>query len=327
MNSKYLIFHLLILFSLFSCTHEIDFKELNNENNKQLTLNIIANTDSTFCVMATKSYFFSETHNDYLYVNDLQIDLYVNGVLKETLRYDESSHLYHSNYYPKELDMLMVKTKYKGKVIEATDTIPRRINIENIEVDRQGPMDIITHNDYLFTYQIKFRDPPAENNYYFLQYDMADAEGDFLLNVLMGKRDYSYEYVFQVLSNQLNKLIPGWKPKSSFGLPFTDTGIEGTEHTLIVKEIVQGEGHNLPSFKEMKRVFKLFSISENYYKYLIGILSNDKENEGIRSELINIGLASPVKVFSNIEGGTGIFGTYVLDTYYLDTFDQVGSFH
>jgi hypothetical protein len=76
----------------------------------------------------------------------------------------------------------------------------------------------------------------------------------------------------------------------------------------------------------MMRKFKLYSISKNYYDYLISIIYNDSSLDGLHAGLINLGVTEPVKYFSNISGGLGIFAAYSLDERTVDVLDIVGAF-
>lgn len=184
-------------------------------------------------------------------------------------------------------------------------------------------MAIYSDNDYIFTYKITFSDPADVKNYYFLHYDMEMSSN----NLMMGERDYTFEYVFQQLANNINANIPGWTPYSPDGLPFTDEGINGQSHTLVVKEIVQGGyGSHLTRYNEMKRKFKLFSISKDYYEYLLSVLYNDTDSEGLHGGMIDLGISEPMKYFSNIMGGIGIFASYSLDETDLDVIQICGRF-
>ncbi len=143
----------------------------------------------------------------------------------------------------------------------------------------------------------------------------------------MGERDFTYEYVFQQLARHINANVPGWEPYSPDGLPFSDHGIEGKKHTLMVKEIVQGgNGRDLTSYSEMNRRFKLFSISRDYYNYLLSVIYNDSESEGLHGGMIDLGITEPIKYFSNINGGIGIVAAYTLDETEVDVMNIVGRF-
>lgn len=127
----------------------------------------------------------------------------------------------------------------------------------------------------------------------------------------------TYGYTFSSTRNSITDI----------GLPFTDEEIEGQTHTLIVKEIVQGDSGRDPSqCSEMKRKFKLFAISENYYQYLLRVLYNDTYSDELHGRMIDMGMTEPLPYFSNIKGGIGIFAAYVLDEVELDILQTVGEF-
>ena len=309
---------------LTSCYQDINLDEYKGQKGEHLlTINSIVNPDSTIKVAATKTYFFSDTHISKDYVTDLDISLTINGINKGYLSFDTSSQMYVSDIKPKESDIIEFTTEYLDKRVECKDTVPDKVKIESIKVTRQGPMFVYTKADYIFTYQIKFSDPVDEDNYYFLQYDEDFKPGDYG-NMSIGVRDFSYEFVFQQLARHINAIVPGWEPYSSTGLPFSDYGIDGETHTLIVKEIVQGL--DLSHHHQMRRRFHLFSISESYYNYLLSRLYNDSFDSGLHGGMIDMGMTEPIKYYSNIVGGVGIFAAYSLDEVIMEILDVDGPF-
>lgn len=309
---------------LTGCYQDIDldqYKEQNGEN--LLTINSIINPDSTISVAATRTYFFQDVHNRRDYVKGLDIDIYLNGEKRGSMEYDDATQMYVSDIKPTERDEVRIYTAYGDSIVSATDIVPEKVRIESVSVSRQGPLAIYTDRDYILTYNITFTDPVGKDNFYFLQYDSSDWHR----GVSMGERDFTYEYVFQQLARYINANVSGWEPYSPFGLPFTDYGIEGETHTLIVKEIVQGgNGNDLTKYTEMNRRFKLFSISKDYYDYLVSVIYNDSDSEGLHGGMIDLGVTEPIKYFSNINGGVGIFASYSLDEAELDVMNIVGRF-
>ncbi len=306
------------------CYQDINLDKYKGQNGEHLlTINSIINPDSTVAVAATRTYFFSDVHNTRDYVRNLDLELFISGQSRGVLSYDEKTNLYKSEVKPRVGDIVELNCVYGDSIIECRDVIPAAVGIESVKVSRRGPVAVYTDRDYIFTYEITFTDPVGTGNYYFLHYDASD----FRKGVPMGERDYSYEYVFQQLANRINANIPGWEPYSPYGLPFTDYGIEGETHTLVVREIVQGaNGRDLTKYTEMNRKFKLFSISRDYYQYLLSVLYNNTDSEGLHGGMIDLGISEPVKYFSNIKGGVGIFAAYSLDETEVDVMSIVGKF-
>lgn len=319
---KYVYFIIIAL--LFnSCYRDIDLnkhREMEGEN--LLTINSIINPDSTVAVAATRMFFFSDVHNERVVVSDLDIELHINSEFIEKMRFNAQRKLYESVSRPAMGDVVSLQTTFNNTKVQTADIIPESVAIESINAERQGPMHIYSGNDYLLTYRITFSDNPDEENFYFLQYDVVDKRYD----VDMGERDFTSEFVFQQLAKQVNGTLPGWEPYSFYGLPFSDRGINGKTHTLAVKEKIQGEFSNLTAQKQMNREFKLYAISKPYYNYLVSLLCNRSDDGGIHGGMIDIGVADPIKVYSNIDGGIGILGSYAVEPKVIDIFSFTGKF-
>lgn len=307
-----------------SCYNEVDMSDYRDEDGKNLlTINSLVCPDSLVAVAVTRTYFFSDAHNERSYVKGLDISLLVNNQKKETLLYDNSRNLYVSSTKVKEGDAVKIITSFENNEISATDIVPFKVEISDITVERRGPLAIYSNYDFVFTYRLTFTDNPNEDNYYFLQWDEVDRGKD----VAMGERDFTHELVFQRLADQIHGTLPGWTPYSPYGLPFSDRGITGEKHTLILEEIVQAANGNYAWRKsQMKRKFKLFSISKPYYDYLVSVLVNQTDDKGIQGGMIDLGIADPIKVYSNISGGIGIMGCYTLSETEIDVIKIVGPF-
>lgn len=186
-------------------------------------------------------------------------------------------------------DKIPSKTEIKGLRI-----IPRKEATGNggTLVDGDGNISYIEENDVLI-YQITFQDTPGKSNYYSLQIWGDDDH----LGVLL---DFSVDPVFTqqqgILDEVFGSSMVNWR-----GRVFSDELFDGKEYTLQVKEQLRSDTKYYT-----KRHIRLYSLSEPYYQYLLS-LQNIK-NEGIMGGLTNVGLAEPVRIYSNVEGGTGIAG-------------------
>lgn len=322
-NKQYLLSSLFPVM-LISCYHEVDLDEYRDKDGENiLTINSLVCPDSSLQVSATKTYFFSDIHNDRTYVKDLNILVKVNEVGRGIMEYDKTRNLYISDIKIQSGDRVTISTEYSETFVSASDIMPDAASIEGVSVERQGPVSIYTNSDFIFTYGITFTDRPDEDNYYFLQWDAVERGKD----IRMGERDFAHELVFQQLASQIHSTLPGWEPYSPYGLPFSDKGIDGKEHTIVVKEIVQMvKGSNEWRKTQMKRGFRLYAISKAYYDYLVSVLINQTGDKGLQGGMIDLGIADPVKVFSNIEGGVGILGCYTMAESEIDVMKIVGPF-
>ncbi len=323
MAKKYYLYSMVGALLFTSCYQEIDFKNYDEEAENTLVLNSIVNPDSTVSVVATKVFYYSDAHTEREFVDGLDMELWIDGEFKEKLVYNMQTHYYRSSIHPKEGEKVMVRTRYKGQEIEASDVVPKPVKIESLEMSRQGPMTIYSNKDYKMTYHLTFTDPAGEANYYFLQWDEAPGGG----GLYMGERNFESEYVFQELARVISGTIPGWKPYSYYGLPFSDHGIDGQRHRLEVQEIIQESSVQRPlsSYDEMLRNFRLYAISKDYYNYLVSILYNTTD-DGLLGGMIDLGVVDPVKVHSNVAGGLGIVVGYALSDTTVDVMQTVGRF-
>lgn len=77
------------LLTLSSCYNDIDLGNHKDENGENLlTLNSIVNPDSTLTVMATRTFFFTDSHKERVAVEGLDITMTINESENQHLRYD-----------------------------------------------------------------------------------------------------------------------------------------------------------------------------------------------------------------------------------------------
>lgn len=312
-----------------SCYNDIDLDKYKGESGVNLlSLNTVVNPDSSVAVLATRTFFFTDSHKEIVTVDGLDMTMTVNDHEEVAMTYDKKKRFYVTDFKPKEGDRLLLTTVFNGKPVSAQTDVPRRVAIEQVKAERQGPMHIFWDNDYQFTYKITFRDAPGEANYYFL---WPCSSGIGMENVGyplgQGQFDYTYDFVFQQLAKTVNATVPGWEPYGALGLPFSDEGIDGKTYTLTLKEVVQNSPGNDPRrYDSMPRCFRLYAISKDYYDYLVSIFCSDTSQGGIHAGMIDIGIVEPVGIHSNITGGVGIFGAYAMTSFSLDVFEQTGRF-
>lgn len=299
---------------LSSCYQEISLENYRQDEGENLiTINSIVNPDSVVQVYATKTYFYPDGHTAPVYVDNLDIDLWINDNFIETLTCNGT--IYEASVRPKEGDKIQLRTEYSGTPVSASDIIPQKVKIENVSCS-VVKLDNHYRGNYKFSYEITFSDNPNEKNYYFLKFlpiGMSTLTSDLI---------FTEEFVFQQLKQEMNDQFPGWDIPNGMayeGVPFSDNGIEGKTHTLHISEIPSSSMNIMPS--TMMRKILLFSISEDYYKYLIDV-SSVNYSDGISGGLIDIGAVEPTKIFTNIDGGIGILGSYSCDYKDVDVYQD-----
>lgn len=291
----------------------------NTDIEKMLVVNSILNPDSLIGVSVTRPYFFSDRHTGFTPVSDLDVLVAGKDGVWESLSYDRNSGLYITAIRPKEGERYTIKMYDNERETLACDSVPYIVDIQDIQATGEGPIHIYWDTDYRFTYKITFQDKPGNDDYYFLSIEDDKLDYEFSQ---MGQVDYSTDYVFQVLACIINQGIHGWKPDGVFGYPFSDKGIDGKRYTLTVSEVLQTPLVSM--IKRLPRKIKLYSISKAYYEYMVSVLSMNYDESALRGNLLSWGLIEPDKIYSNINGGTGIMGCYCLDTVHIDLLQLTG---
>lgn len=282
-----------------SCYQDIDLKAYKGE--PQVVVNAIANSDTVVMADISRTWFFTEkSYPDDL--DGLKVALYVNGEFREYMTYDGDKYL--STTRPHDGDCLQIQTEVDGKEVSAQDVMPEKTTIGKIETTYKKVFDYYEMEEY--TYRLTLPNVPDEKRFYFVR---VDIPYDWLSG---GEFDYSYDPVFQLTSERINPSISSPKVFGQYGIPFSNEGCSGQEMTVSFKERLQHRRSTaallgLDRRLDYERLVNIYSISEAYYRYLISVLSNDGDFSW-QGHLMDIGYSEPVRIFSNVNGGTGIFG-------------------
>lgn len=184
-------------------------------------------------------------------------------------------------------------------------------------------------------YQVTLKDNPAEENYYLLRMEEGIPVFDGIAKEYTGEYkwfsvspNYATEPVFGQSLTALDQIFGNDWMYGYDGKVFSDELINGQEYTLhltdeyyyepyygsyplkVVPDSIGIEDLNeedfLPIPPKHLRVH-LYAISAEYYRYLKVL--QDKDTDSVSNLLIDGGLAEPIRVFSNIDGGVGILGS------------------
>ena len=309
MKKIILLFFCTIMLS--ACYKNIDLSEY--QEVPVVVLNCLANSDTTLLadISTTWPYTDSKRTDD---IMGLAVEMTVNGESKGLMTYRDG--MYRSDVHPQPGDHIMFKTMVEGVELSASDVMPERPEIVKTEVTHRrvassgsimtDPSGKITKSNYddEFTYHITIKNDPSVRRYYFLRFKEADYRQ------IMGDINYSYDPVFQATLDQINQNLDNLNIVSHYGLPFTNEGMADSEYTLTVKETGPPFDYNGNSLAGSDRIITLYAISEAYYKYMTTMMANDPDATW-QGKMTELGLAEPTKVYSNIKGGTGIFGCLV----------------
>jgi len=338
MKQFHLLFIISVSFFFFSCTNEIEF---NGEQQKpMLVLNSFVTPDSVVKVQLTRSKFFLENDTKFDTITNAEVKLYVNDIFVEKLNPGTNGY-YTGTYFPKENDMLkfIAISPQLGEVTATTNIAPKQaiIGIDTSSIALEiypmvqyesvngGPYIADTMGYYYSTgldLRIRFKDEPNVKNYYRLVLKAKSyyTDGKVVENTVNSSSDdlvfgsnntdilgeMSSYYLYNEFNDQLfdgktyelktrvyfnkTKLIDN--PKT------TDSPLVGTD-TIAKQELI----------------VVLQSISESYYQYLKTIAAN-QSGEDFFSE--------PVQIYSNIQNGLGIFGSYTNSSKVFELPESLG---
>ena len=265
------------------------------DTGRKIVLNGLINSDSLIRVYVGKSIYISDS--DGLVVQNLdnaKVYIYQNGLLIDSLQHDFKVinwGLFYppGNYYSKKVKPLPGKEyRIVAKVpglpdVSATAILPNPVKIEKVDA---AAIRLAPYNQDALKCNIKFADPLNETNYYLV--DVFYKDGDQIISERFTCKDPVVE---EYLSD--GSIAGG----NLAGVVFSDKVINGKTYSLNLtiwrNPTRSGDGPRRVLY------FHLYSISENYYKYIRMLnLYNAKHGKP---------LSEPVQVFSNITGGYGIF--------------------
>lgn len=303
---KQTLFHILLglatTFLFSSCFVDLDLEP--QRPTPSIVVNSIISTDQNAAVHVGKTVFYTERHRPLTPVTDANVLMTINqGVPKllnlTTIESEETQKngLYRSDYTAKAGDRIRLDiTAANGDHVWAEDIMPQKTLIEKVDTALGAG-----HNDYSYemTYRITFTDNPNEKNYYFLH--ILPAKGSSY------EFDFGKDDVFRQNSHGMDLLMEDTQLDGRHGMAFSDELINGKTYTLRVSESLY------KSHLEYRadRIIRLYSITESYYRYLLGIFN--KSDDSLEEEMIQAGLTEPSPHYTNIKGGVGVFGLMQID--------------
>lgn len=336
MKYKSLLFFASFMFFVSSCTKEIDLKHL--QPDPKLVLNSLLVTGDSVKVRLTRTWFYTETNPD-VTVKNANIKLYANGVFKDQMEWKEYEEndddwyysgndikikgYYISSYQPKVGDNIKITAEAEGfKSISAEAYMPNQTYLKDLKIRKTQREEYGTIYPAL-EFLITIKDDPDKKDFYLIDFDERYPEGEFdpetFEYIYTGTYswrkynglDYSTEPLFTSHITALEQILEYNWISAAYGRAFSDDLINGKEYTIKIKSNkYQSVPENVDSI--YYRV-NLYTITEEYYRYINAIIEM-KDGGGLEEHLADIGLAEPVRVFSNIEGGVGIMGSALRDS-------------
>lgn len=314
--NKSLIIAAIFCVLLISCYTEIDLEKYKPA--PKAVLNSVVTPDSIVMASISKTWFFTEKNTN-VGLEDATVNLYINNEYKERMKWEITDEeqlningIYTSTIIPKPGDVIKIVADTKYGIIQAEDTVPAKTDIMNVK---------FTHTDYEYygrintdiKYEITFQDNKDQNDFYLIRISST------YLNSHTGIFDYSSDPIFIGHKSILEGSLDGKFLGGQGGRTFTDQTINGKQYTLIIKET---DSQNIYKIgKTCKRKITLYTLSRAYYQYLTSL--QYIEDDQLINDMANYGLSEPKRIFSNIQGGTGILGATHLASEIIDLRDII----
>lgn len=325
---------ILSLLSLISCIKEIDLESLRPD--PTLVVNCVAITGDPLTVSVSRTWFFTDDHPNVV-LDKAEVNLFVNGVFKERMRFQEGDEAFNTNGYftsdfiPVKGDRIRVEAFYPEYGVASAETVVP----EPAQVLKAGVTYVPAGSHLSAIYQVTLQDNSSEENYYLLRMEEGIPVFDGIAKEYTGEYkwfpanpNYATEPVFGQSLTALDQILGNDRITEYGGIVFSDELINGQAYTLrltdehyyktyygsyplrIVPDSIGMEDLNEEDYlpiPPMHLRVHLYAISADYYRYLKVL--QDKEMDSVANALIDGGLAEPIRVFSNIDGGVGILGS------------------
>lgn len=307
---------------LAGCINEIEFDE--SAQASELVLNCLISPDSLVKAGFTYSRFFLLPDSDFVAARNLQVNMYINNSLKETLKLKGTNYV--SVYRPKqgEVVKLMVTDALKKKSISATTVVPVTVRPESVDSLSNFTLSsflihdtltnaLIKHTDtlslnktYMFDFAINFNDLPAIDNYYRVA---ATLRQSYTGNKIVDKK-------LKLLPNDpaidrvSGAAVFDASSDKNFNI-FDDQLFNGKPYSLKLKaELVQLNfttdktiypPANLPAIPlKTEIIFDLQAISHDVFLYLKTVKYNNTDLQYF---------SEPVQIYGNVLNGLGLLGS------------------
>lgn len=312
MKTRYLILATIVLL-LQSCYSDIEFENLMPE--PVPVINAVATPDTVVMASVSRSYSYEENLGD-LYVKDADVSLYVNGTLHGKMQGKEvSTHpvvdsggvteelsrkwIYTSDYVPSPGDDIKIEAATRYGTASVSAIIPQPADVESVTFDavRHDGNEWTTQVSYDVTYHVRINDKPGERNYYMLGVRHKEMGGYWSFI-----RIYLTDPVFGMQNQDITD-IGGDTPYTMTVTVFDDTTFDGTTYDLRFDEYAY-DGYNTIGYAQdsMEREVILYSITEDYYKYMRSVQKDMHRDD---STLGDLGIYEPIFIHNSVDGGVG----------------------
>lgn len=245
-------------------------------------------------------------------------DYYYGYYTEEPIIPDTAYYYMANDRYPQpgKTYRLEVESETYGNITTET-TIPKPIEIDEL----QSSIEEIRNDENSYVYKqininVRFTDPADEENYYRLlileatgaisNWNQDSTDSTIHINGAINNTMFSTEdEIFFYEKENANSFAVG-QTDNSFGI-FTDETINGKEREISIYFSMNTTELDTTIGEFLVYRIELQSITKDMYYYLKSI-----DQQAI---MYQFPFAEPIPVYSNVENGIGVFGSYSTSVY------------
>lgn len=290
-----------------SCKKELPFP--GGENDDLIVLNSIFSTENNLEVHVSKSCFINDSLCIGNFIDDAQVILQdESGNILNNLSH-QGKGIYHAENF-----VLNSNKTYQLEVLHSEmESVMAKSNIpKEFSCSVKGQEERLYGNDVTWEFDIEIIDNPDEENYYLLEglIEILDGEHDYTLNDINGYIEPHIGHHSNDVNAENKSLTSGFDyvsyPLRSVFLP--DENFNG--QTYRTQFGLSDDDVQNPDYNDFKAHLSIKSVSEEMYNYY-------KSLEMYRLGQNNI-FAEPEQIYSNVDGGIGVFAGFTQQTFEID---------
>lgn len=217
---------------------------------------------------------------------EASVRLYIDGALFKDFQFEPEKALFFASLdepLGNQAGLYRLEASAPGLgSVYAEQRMPRQVEIASVKVEKEGAVS--EGGEKADEIQIQFTDPAGEDNYYAVRVD-------FLTKISFQPGD-TVEYIYPLFTSTLDQIVQQGREYEHL---FSGQSFDGNRYTL---SLYTEYGIDFGDPNARVRVY-LFSLSREAYLYDLSLRQY--------SDTADNPFAEPVTVFSNIEGGYGIF--------------------
>ena len=272
----------------------------------KLVLNGFMNPDSSFSAHISKSQFVLD-RADLKNIPDATVRIYEGENLLGEMEHQEEGLYKLPDIFPEPGKTYTIQAEKAGFAeVNAKEIVLNPLNISDFKYDTTGVKEI---GEIKVAYEFTLHDPAGEKNYYLLRLTEKGLRKTYYgLNSETEEPEWKWlPYVHLLSTESADLLMESYCVGfSGCGFFLRDDFLDGKDYRIKLTSRYYKNQHDRDNFKDVSYYFAIYQISETYYRYLKTL----DQNQGIQDNPF----AEPAKVYSNIEGGYGIWTSLTLTT-------------